>query len=315
MLSPQHIAPELAQRALEVKHQPIHLPNCSAAGVEVLLRRDDILPGGNKFYKLHFNLLAARESGCDTLVSMGGAHSNHLHALGIAAQEQGFKLRVLVRGYAHMAITPTLADLKAAGAIIEFVGHSEYRELCQAGYIRLNPNEYFLPEGGANAHGEEGARYIGWAIEQHFGTGVSDVVMAAGTGSTLKGVTQGLNGCAGALGVSVLKGAAGSSLYRNGCGHQPGWKMLWGFCGKGYGRPLAAPMLAFWREFEYNNGVLIDPVYTLKMLWALNQLARLGYWRQGARIVAVHTGGLQGRRGFKQQPETTINNTAALCAV
>lgn len=307
--------PGLLQQALGVGYQPLYLPNCAAAGVGLLLRRDDTLPGGNKFYKLYFNLEAARAAGCDTLVSMGGAHSNHLHALALVAKQQRLKLRVLVRGYASMAETPTLNDLQAAGASIEYVGHSAYRELCQTRQVSTQPNEYFLPEGGANALGERGASYMGWAVRERFGSGVDDVVMAVGTGSTLTGVTQGLGGCAQALGVSVLKGAAGDSLYRNGRGQQPGWKMLWGFCGKGYGRPLSAAMLAFWQEFEYNNNVLIDPVYTLKMLWAVNQLAGLGYWRRGAKVVAIHTGGVQGRRAFRQQPNTTINTTTALCAV
>lgn len=311
MRDPANVDALLLERALSVTHQPIYLPSCSAAGVDVLLRRDDQLPGGNKFYKLYFNLKAARAAGKDTLVSFGGAHSNHLHALALACKTQGFKGRALVRGYAGAADTATLQDAKAAGVSIEFVGHREYRRLCQSQQVAVSGNEYLIPEGGANALGEQGASYIGRAVQQQLGTDVQHVVMPAGTGSTLAGVASGLSGTSEALGISVLKGPPGRSLYANGRGRQPGWKMLWGFCGKGYGRPLNTAMLAFWQQFEYNNGVLLDPIYTLKMLWAINRLAGLGYWRQGAQIVAVHTGGLQGRRGFAQQPQTTINTTTA----
>ncbi|WP_198147277.1 1-aminocyclopropane-1-carboxylate deaminase/D-cysteine desulfhydrase [Gilvimarinus polysaccharolyticus] len=293
----------LLTRALSVTHQPINLPNCRAAGVNVLLRRDDQLPGGNKFYKLFFNLKAAQTAGKDTLVSLGGAHSNHLHALALACKAEKLKSRMLVRGYAAAADTPTLQDVKAAGGMIEFVGHGEYRRLCQSQQVALQPNEHLIPEGAANPLGEQGASYIGRAVQQQLGTDVRHIIMAAGTGSTLAGVASGLSGATEALGVSVLKGPAGGSLYSNGQGQKPRWKMLWGFCGKGYGRPLSTAMLRFWQQFEHDNGVLLDPIYTLKMLWAINQLAKLGYWRRGDQVVAVHTGGLQGRRGFAQQPE------------
>lgn len=316
MSSRSNVDALLLERALSVSHQSIYLPNCAAAGVEVLLRRDDQLPGGNKFYKLYFNLKAARAAGKDTLVSLGGAHSNHLQALALACREDGFKGRVLVRGYAESPTTPTLEDVKAAGLEIEFVGHGEYRRLCQTQEVSTKNNEYLIPEGGANVLGEQGASYIGRAVQQQCGAGVRHIVMAAGTGSTLAGVARGLKGGAEAVGISVLKGPPGGSLYSHGKGRQPGWKMLWGFCGKGYGRPLSTAMLQFWQAFEYNNGVLLDPVYTLKMLWAINQLAGLGYWRRGEQVVAVHTGGLQGRRGFAQQPVATasnnINTTPAL---
>jgi 1-aminocyclopropane-1-carboxylate deaminase len=301
----------LLERALSVSHQPIYLPHCAAAGVDVLLRRDDHLPGGNKFYKLYFNLKEARAAGKDTLLSFGGAHSNHLHALALACQAEGFNGRVLVRGYPQSPTTHTLQDVSAAGLKVQFVGHGEYRRLCQTQQVPLASDEYLIPEGGANALGEQGASYIGRAVQQQLGGDVRHIVMAAGTGSTLAGVASALEGGTEALGVSVLKGPPGRSLYTGGKGRLPSWKMLWGFCGKGYGRPLTPAMLAFWQEFEYNNSVLIDPIYTLKMLWAVNQLAGLGYWRHGDRIVAVHTGGLQGRRGFTQQPATTISTVPA----
>jgi len=301
----------LLERALSVAHQPIYLPACAAAGVKVLLRRDDQLPGGNKFYKLYFNLKAARAAGKDTLVSFGGAHSNHLHALALACQTEGFKARALVRGYAAAEQTATLKDLQAAGVTLEFVGHGEYRRLCQTQQVTLQRNEYLIPEGGANALAEQGASYIGRAIAQQLGAGVRHVIMAAGTGSTLAGVASGLPSSTEALGICVLKAPPGSSLYAAGKGQRGGWRMLWGFCGKGYARPLYPAMLAFWQEFENNNKIPLEPIYTLKTLWAINRLAALGYWPRGTQLVAVHSGGLQGRRGFAQQPNT-INTAQAL---
>ncbi len=77
--------------------------------------------------------------------------------------------------------------------------------------------------------------------------------------------------------------------------------MIRGFHGGGYGKRLPPYLLSFWREFETRNKILIDPVYTLKMLWGINSLALQGYWPKHSKIMAIHTGGIQGRRGFSEQ--------------
>lgn len=293
----------LLNKALAVPHQPIYLPQCEAAGVRVWLRRDDQLPGGNKYYKLYFNLKAAHEQGKEVLVTFGGPHSNHLHAFALACQQAGFYGRALVRGYPSYADSPTLAEIKKAGLRVEFVGHSEYRRLSQAGAYTGGHHEYVIPEGGANGLGVQGAEYIGHAVEQHFSGGVRHLVMAAGTGSTLGGVARALRHSATqALGISVLKGAASASLWPVNADYGTNWRLLWGFAGKGYARALSPQMLSFWQAFERSNPIAIDPIYTLKMLWGIEQLAAMGYWRRGEQLVAVHTGGLQGRRAFAQRP-------------
>jgi 1-aminocyclopropane-1-carboxylate deaminase len=301
--APLSLDAELLNKALAVPHQPIYLPQCHAAGVRVWLRRDDQLPGGNKYYKLYFNLKAAGAQGKQALVSFGGPHSNHLHALALACHRAGLHGRVLVRGYPSYADSPTITDVKNAGLSVEFVGHSEYRRLSQPGAYTGSPHEYVIPEGGANELGARGAEYIGHAVQQHFGGRARHLIMAAGTGSTLGGVARALRHSATqALGISVLKGAASASVWPAAADYGANWRMLWGFAGKGYGRALSPPMLSFWQAFEHNNSIAIDPIYTLKMLWGIERLAALGYWRRGEQLVAVHTGGLQGRRAFAQRP-------------
>lgn len=316
---------ELRRAAMAVPIEPLHWPAMAALGIEVLVRRDDLVHPqlcGNKFYKLFYNLQAARAGGFQRLLSWGGAYSNHLHALAAAGQEFGFETIGIVRGERPAHLSSTLTDAESWGMRLHFVPRSVYGDETEAQMNELRErfgSFYPLPEGGANRLGSLGAQLIGWAVEQQLRGAYSEVCLPSGTGGTLAGISSGLPAGKTAVGFSVLKGTGdlGANIRQTEQflrqPSEPGgsWRLISGFHGGGYGRKLPQKLKNFWHCFEADSGLLLDPVYTLKMFWGMAQLAHRGYWPRNTRLVAIHTGGLQGRRGFVlQAPEFFTTESA-----
>lgn len=312
---------ELHSRARQVPLQEISWTLLNRRGLTLVVRRDDLIDSyqsGNKLYKLFYNLEIALASGPRPILSFGGAHSNHLYALAAAGYEYGVPTIGVVRGQRPAQLSPTLLDAEAWGMELCFVSREMYRQKTNGGFLaslRENYGDFYtIPEGGNNAAGARGARVIGWALEQELQGNYTCVCAPCGTGVTLAGIAAGLPPDKLALGFSVLKGegSLGTSIaktYQN-CretagatspparDHRANWRLISGYHAGGYAKKLPAPVQQFWASFETETGLLLDPVYSLKMFWGIAKLAEQGYWPRGARLVAVHTGGLQGRRVF-----------------
>jgi 1-aminocyclopropane-1-carboxylate deaminase len=276
------------------------------AGCQLWVKRDDLLHAevsGNKFRKLKYPLLALRDRRA-TLVTMGGPWSNHLHALAHAGALSGWPTVGLVRGAAGVD-TATLADCRRLGMRITFVSRADYRalrdlpELWRRHVTDAGDNHVWLPEGGSAPAALRGVAEI--VDELPF---IPDTMLVAcGTGATLAGLLAGLQGRGCVIGVAVFRNAgylhheiarllrqAGYPAYDN-------YTLLTDGHHGGYGK--APPVLRqFCRDFIHETGVPIEPVYTGKLFYALRQMAQAGVLRKDERIVAVHTGGLQGARGF-----------------
>lgn len=306
---------------------PLHnatTPLLALAGIELLVRRDDLIDrelSGNKAYKLFYNLRVARDAGYDQLLSFGGAYSNHLHALALAGAKFGFKTLGVIRGEQPKSLSPTLRDAQDAGMGLIFINRKEYQykdfSLLLEDWRNRFGNFYLIPEGGAGVLGARGMSLSGQALEAQLKGAYTGVCVASGTGTSLAGLAAGLS-MAGrhdkpAIGFSVLKGDGdlgmsiadtyrqlfiGKNISRENDLPAANWRLISGFHAGGYGKKLPAYLFQFWRSFENTTGIPLDPVYTLKMIWGIHCLAQQGYWRRGARIVAIHSGGLQGRRGF-----------------
>lgn len=305
----------LHQRALDVPMQIVPWAPLNDRGIKLIIRRDDLIDpyqSGNKFYKLFYNLLAAKERGIPQLLSFGGAYSNHLYALAAAGHTAGVRTVGVVRGERPTILSPTLQDAEAWGMKLCFVSRSEYRA-DKAGLLeslKKTCGDFLLvPEGGANLDGARGAAAMGWAVTTRLGNAFDTVCVPCGTGSTLAGIASALPAGKTAIGFSVLKGEGGLGreivrMYQARLSLNPGmdvgahWRLITGYHGGGYARKLPSVLQTFWHDFEAETGILLDPVYSLKMFWGIAQLAAQGYWKPGTRLVAVHTGGLQGRRGF-----------------
>ena len=273
-----------------------------------LLRLDRVggLAPGNKSFKLRENIADAKVRGVDTLVSFGGSWSNHLHALAAAAHEQGLRSVGLVRGGERDSAM--LADVRAWGMQLEYLTRSEYRRRDEADYQRQLLQRYgpclLLPEGGANPQGVAGCRQIADLIRQ-LAPGVPRLLLAVGTGTTLAGIAAGLGIDSGThiVGISALKGAIDlesrvqAALLAAEAVEYAQWQILHQHHCGGFAR-VTPGLREFILEFEAVHGVPLEPVYTGKMLYAIHQRCSSGQWDCDTPILAIHTGGLQGRRGY-----------------
>lgn len=301
-------ADRLQQYSRAVSHQRLRWPTLDTKGIEVFLRRDDLASthySGNKFYKLFFNLNAVYMANNPAVVSFGGAYSNHIHALAAMGQHYDFSTVGIIRGHSPKVLSPTLVDAQKMGMRLLFLSKNLYKNKNIDTFIPLLDETYgdyyVLPEGGENEQGVLGCRYIGQAIEHAF-TGDFTVCCAVGTGTTMAGIISGLSSHHPCLGFSALKGEDTLSpkvrqwLASMNCDHQR-WQIMTQFHHGGYAK-TTPELLSFMATIEQDNNLLLEPVYSAKMLWGVEQLALEGYWPRGTRLVLVHGGGVQGRRGF-----------------
>lgn len=298
----------IAQQSPLQKIQSTLFPN-----VDLWVKRDDLLHAdvsGNKFRKLKYPLLPLMGSST-TLVTMGGAWSNHLHATAHAARLMNLPAIGLVRGLHHderdpsfsAQISPTLRDCRQLGMQLYFVSHQMYRQLRadETAWRTIIPQTIeptlWLPEGGSTALALRGVAEI--IAELPF---VPDMLaVACGTGATLAGILAGLDGRSQVLGIAVIKN--GNYLHNEverllqtaGYTSQENYALLQEYHHGGYAK--VTPVLrAFCDQFTQETGIPIEPTYTGKLFYALHHLAQRGYFPANQRIVAIHTGGLQAAR-------------------
>lgn len=281
---------------------PINDPALSGRQLQLCIKRDDLLHpviSGNKWRKLKYNLNHALYSGADTLISMGGAYSNHLHALAFVGKALGIKTRAFVRGEQPACLNPTLHDLQKWGMQLEFISRSDYRQLRQFkahdSLPDLKPGEYWLPEGGATELAMQGVAEIIPEIDTEFDV----LLVACGTGTTLAGLIAASPDHAQVLGVAALKG--GDFLYQDVLQllverqTAARWDILLDYHCGGFGK-ITPTLTAFMRQFQERHKVPLEPIYTAKTLLAFYDLVQQGYFKAGSRIILLHTGGLQGWR-------------------
>lgn len=287
-------------------------PFAERAGVRLRLLRDDLLYPelpGNKWRKLKYNLLAAREQGHDTLLTFGGAYSNHLAAVAAAGRRQGFRTIGVVRGEEAATLSPTLQQCRLDDMELHFVSREAYRRRDEAAWVgewltALGP-AYVLPEGGTNALALRGVAELVQELDAA-GETYDALAVACGTGGTLAGLLTGLDGRRLAVGVAALKGADWlraevDALTEQATGRRyANYHLHLNAHFGGYAR-YSAELLAFIDSFYQRHHVLLDPVYTGRLLAGVLQLIEAGHFAPGSTVVAIHTGGLQGWAGFGQR--------------
>ncbi|MFH8980716.1 1-aminocyclopropane-1-carboxylate deaminase/D-cysteine desulfhydrase [Streptomyces varsoviensis] len=271
-------------------------------GVRLLLKRDDLihpdLPG-NKWRKLAPNLRAAAAAGRRTLLTFGGAYSNHLRATAAAGRLLGFATIGVVRGdeLAGRPLNPSLAQCAADGMRLVFVSRGTYRRKAEPAVLAelldaAAPGEecFVIPEGGSNAAAAAGCLSLGRELR-----GVADVVaVACGTGGTLAGLAAGLAGAGSAIGFPVLRGGfladEVESLQRAAFGSRCGdWRLDERFHCGGYAK-RSAGLDAFTDDFAARHGLPLDRVYVAKALYGLTTLAEESAFPRGTTLAAVITG-------------------------
>lgn len=262
---------------------------------------------GNKSFKLREYLREAKRQGVSRLVSFGGVWSNHLHALAAVGAEVNMETVGLVRAAGDCEETAMLAGVRKAGMQVFPVTREEYRRRNDADYQRLIQTHFapclLIPEGGAATMGARGCEAIANLIQQSANP-ARRIVLAVGTGTTLAGVAAGLDDSYDIWGVSALKGAADLEHRVEALlddmslpDAHARWQILHDYHCGGFARTHAA-LREFILAFEAAHFLQLEPVYTGKMLFAIHQLRACGQWNAATPLLAIHTGGLQGRRGY-----------------
>jgi 1-aminocyclopropane-1-carboxylate deaminase len=281
---------------------PIHAPFLRDKKIELWLKRDDLIHpiiSGNKWRKLKYSLNHALAFNKKNLISMGGAYSNHLHALAFAGRLLNLKTKAFIRGERPALLNATLQDLLAWGMELEFMSRSAYRELrtfkLPDALPNLNNTAYWIPEGGANSLALTGVGELVTEITSDY-----DVICTAcGTGSTLAGIIQAMPQKATAMGFAALKGAdfltAEVATLLPVAAERKNWQIHLDYHFGGFGK-TKPQLLDFISNFERQHGIALEPIYTGKMLFGLYDLIQQDYFPAGHRIIALHTGGLQGNR-------------------
>jgi len=266
--------------------------------IELWVKRDDLIHpviSGNKWRKLKYILDHALMQNSHTIISMGGAYSNHLHALAYVGKQLNLKTVGYIRGEQPKTYSPTLLDLQRWGMELRFVSRTDYRELRNYKQHNKLPgilkDEYWLPEGGATELALEGVAEIIAEINKDF-----DVLcVPCGTGTTLAGLIEASAENCEIYGFSALKGGefltqdVGNLLTRK----RFNWTVLLDYHFGGFAK-YNNDLLLFIEKFLTQHAIELEQVYTGKMFYGLFDLIQQDHFEPGQKIVAIHTGGLQG---------------------
>ena len=278
--------------------------------ITITVKRVDLVHphiSGNKFYKLKYNLLAARAQGKNHLISFGGAYSNHIHALAHAAHEYGFSASAYIRGQelAERPLNPTLQDAADLGMTLHFISRADYRqkhtpEFLQAALARY-PDAYIIPEGGSNALAIQGCEEILSAADtQDF----EIIVCAVGTGGTIAGLINASAPTQRIIGYAALNSdylSAEVAKHTDKCNWHIEPENVFG----GYGH-FNNELLAFIDTIQTKHQLPLDPVYTGKAFYRLCAQIAAGDFAPHSRILFIHSGGLQGHRAATTPTSATM---------
>lgn len=296
----------------------IEHPLLKERNISLWLKREDLLHdliSGNKWRKLKYNFLEARHGGFHKILTFGGAYSNHLLATAASANEYGFDSIGVVRGdELDVDSNPTLEKCHELGMHLVFVSRSDYRLKEDQGYLSGLTKDigkcYIIPEGGTNLNAVRGCKEVILEIERDF----DFVASAVGTGGTIAGLAAGLKTGQAALGFSVLKNAHYLDDMVRGWLKEVNSEPI-GSCKinhtyhlGGYAKFTVA-LIEFINEFKKSYNIQLDPIYTGKLMFGLFDLIEHSYFPEGSKIVAIHTGGLQGIAGFNARHGDLIDLT------
>jgi 1-aminocyclopropane-1-carboxylate deaminase len=272
-------------------------------GIKVFIKRDDLIHpiiSGNKWRKLKYILKQAQTEGKNQLVTFGGAYSNHLLATAAAAAKFSFKATGIVRG--EEVTNDTLFLCRLHGMNLQFTDRESYRDkpALFAKYFEDNPDAFFIDEGGATPEGAKGCSELINELTEPY----DHIFCACGTGTTAAGIINGIH----AQGLSTQFHAV--PVFKNGdfikdeidkyLIKPANYHLHTGYHFGGYGKADDS-LINFIKQFVAETGILIEPIYTGKMLYAIYDLAAKNYFQPGSSILAIHSGGIWGLLGMKDR--------------
>lgn len=288
----------------ELKH-----PLLEEKKIRLFVKRDDLIHPeimGNKWRKLKYNLKKMQDEGYESMVTMGGAFSNHIAATAAAAKEYGFKAVGIIRGdELNKNSNDTLMLAHEKGMTFKFVDRKIFREWRENPFLIFEkfPNHYFLPEGGTNQLAIKGCEEIIAEIKHEFDV----IITPIGTGGTFAGLVKASKKKV--IGISVLKGdfikTELEAMFTTYAITNPNYQIISDYHFGGYAK-INQELIDFINWFKENFNILLDPIYTGKSFFAVWDMIKTDKFEKNLEIVLLHTGGLQGISGFNRKNENII---------
>ncbi|MDP5100491.1 MAG: pyridoxal-phosphate dependent enzyme [Nonlabens sp.] len=274
------------------------------------IKREDLLHkevSGNKLRKLKYNLIEAQSQGKELLITFGGAFSNHIAATAAAGKIAGFETLGIIRGEElgvdlgqTLASNDTLATASSSGMELKFVSRTAYRVKNEASYLAqlkaTYPHAYIIPEGGTNKLAVKGTEEILTATDKEL---YDIITVAAGTGGTAAGIINSAGKNQHVVVFSALKG----DFMRNEIlkyTTRTDFEVIDETAFGGYAKSSEA-LIDFMNASFRESRIPLDPIYTAKMMYGVEQMIESGVITGKSRILAVHTGGLQSIAGFNRK--------------
>jgi 1-aminocyclopropane-1-carboxylate deaminase len=281
--------------------EEIRLPKLKEKGLQVdVLRLDELHPivSGNKYFKLKYYLQEAIQQQKKAIVTFGGAYSNHLLATAFSCETFGLKSIGIVRGEAPRELSHTLRQALSYGMELEFVSREDYLSKCRF-VVGSSPDSYSIPEGGGGLIGEKGASEI---LDLVNVADYTHIVCAVGTGTMLKGLLKASTPAQSIVGIPVLKGFENWQGLK-GIGEEAFAKRAFLLCDHHWGgyAKSSPQLIQFMNDFFHQTQIPTDFVYTGKLFYALFELVSQSYFAPGSRLLAIHSGGLQGNGSLASQ--------------
>lgn len=270
--------------------------------VELYLKREDCIHNfvsGNKYRKLKYNLEEAKYKGFKTLLTFGGAYSNHIAAVAFAGKTFGFNTIGVIRGEEledKIETNPTLQFAKACGMQFKFVTRDIFRLKNTNSFVNVLKKEfgdfYLIPEGGTNVLAIKGCE----EILNNTDTDFNFICASVGTGGTISGLINSSEANQKILGFPALKGSFLQEDITKFVSKK-NWSLNTDYHFGGYAK-INVDLVHFINQFKEDQNIQLDPVYTGKMMFGVFDLIKKGYFPENSKILAIHTGGIQGIKGM-----------------
>ncbi|MCC7401837.1 MAG: pyridoxal-phosphate dependent enzyme [Chitinophagaceae bacterium] len=261
--------------------------------VEVaILRLDKIHPviSGNKWFKLQYYLAEAQKLQKNTIVTFGGAWSNHIIATAAVCNKNSLNSIGIIRGEEPAKLSQTLKDAKEFGMQLFFISRKDYHDK-KVPEIPGRDDYYFIPEGGYGTKGAEGATTIlNHCVKEHF----SHVCCAVGTGTMMAGLLNSVSKAQGVTGISVMKNNFElEEKIRALLTNEHSFRLNHEYHFGGYAKH-DDKLIGFMNNWYTQTHIPSDIVYSGKLFFAVNDLIEKKYFAAGSSILVIHCGGLQG---------------------
>lgn len=267
------------------------------AGIKLIVRREDqnhAFVSGNKWWKLKYNLLQAVENKCDTVVTFGGAYSNHIYATAAACQAMKLSCVGIIRGEETLPLNSTLAFARQCGMKLYYVTREAYRRKTEADFLQslsLDGDNYFVvPEGGTNTLATQGCAEWG---EELLKTDFDYCCLPVGTGGTIAGIINAFQGKRKVIGIPVLKDGLflAEEIRKYLHADFTNWHLMPSYHFGGYAK-TTAELNTFIQQLKQQS-IETEFVYTGKLFWAVHDLVKQGFFARGSTVLVTHTGGLR----------------------